>query len=121
MDVTIYHNPKCSNSRGCLARLEAEGIKPRVVEYVKTPLSAAALKTLAAELRKTAGAAWPGLREGMMRTKEPLYAELRLDTADDAALIAAMAKHPVLMNRPIVVTKKGARLCRPPERVADLI
>jgi arsenate reductase len=121
MDVTIYHNPKCSNSRGALALIEAEGLAPTVVDYVKTPLKPAALKALAAALAKTAGAAWPGLREGMMRTKEPLYAELGLARASDAALIAAMAEHPALMNRPIVVTKKGARLCRPPGRVADLL
>jgi arsenate reductase len=121
MDVTIYHNPNCSNSRGCLALLKERGLAPTVVEYVKTPLSAAALKTLAAALKKTAGAAWPGLRDGMMRTKEPLYAELGLATASDTALLAAMAKHPGLMNRPIVVTKKGTLLCRPPERVTDLL
>jgi arsenate reductase len=121
MDVTIYHNPNCSNSRGCLALLKERGLAPKVVEYVKTPLSATALKALAAALRKSAGAGWLGLRDGMMRTKEPLYAELGLAEASDAALLAAMAAHPTLMNRPIVVTKKGARLCRPPERVTDLI
>src|SRR5215469_8138515 len=100
MDVTIYHNTNCSNSRGCLALLKERGITPTVVEYVKAPLSAAALKALASALQKSAGAAWPGLREGMMRTKEPLYAELALADVSDSALIAAMARHPALMNRP---------------------
>ncbi|MBV9904244.1 MAG: arsenate reductase (glutaredoxin), partial [Alphaproteobacteria bacterium] len=120
-DIVIYHNPKCSNSRGALALLEAKGLKPKIVEYVKTPLTLAQLKDLAAQLARTAGAKWPGLRDGMMRTKEPAYAELKLDKASDAALLKAIAEHPALMNRPIVVTAKGARLCRPPELVQEIL
>jgi arsenate reductase len=114
-NVTIYHNPKCSNSRGALALLEAKGITPTVVEYLKTPLSKAELKKLAAALKATAGKAWPGLREGMLRTREPAYAELGLKDASDDALLAAVAEHPILLNRPIVTTPKGTVLARPPE------
>jgi arsenate reductase len=120
-DVTIYHNPGCSNSRGALALLRARGVEPVVVEYLKTPPTADALKALAARLAATAGAAWPGLRDGMMRTKEAAYAELGLDGADDAALFAALAALPVLLNRPIVVTPKRAVLARPPERVSAIL
>ena len=120
-DITIYHNPNCSNSRGALALLEEKGLKPKVVEYLKTPLSLAALKDLAAQLKATAGAAWPGVREGMMRTKQSAYEELGLDGANDAALLKAIAEHPILLNRPIVVTKKGAALCRPPAKVKEIL
>jgi len=122
MTVTIYHNPDCSNVRGCLALLRERGIEPVIVEYLKTPLSRAALAALADQLARTAGAAWPGLREGMMRTKEPVYAALGLAAADDAALLDALAAHPILLNRPIVKTTAGkAMLCRPPERVEALL
>ena len=120
MTVTIYHNPNCSNSRGALALLRARGIEPSIVEYLKTPLSRAELAALAQRLAETAGAAWPGLRDGMMRTKEAVYATLGLDGASDDALLDAMAAHPILMNRPIVTTAGKALLCRPPERVEAL-
>jgi arsenate reductase len=121
MTVTLYHNPNCSNSRGCLALLRERGIEPAIVEYLKTPLPREALAALAEQLAQTAGAAWPGLRDGMMRTKEAAYAELGLDGASDAALLDALAAHPILLNRPIVVTAKGVRLCRPPEGVLALL
>ncbi len=114
-NVAIYHNPKCSNSRGALVLLEEKGLKPTVVEYLKTPLSKAELKKLAAALKATAGKDWPGLRDGMLRTKEPVYAELGLKDASDDELLAAFAEHPVLLNRPIVTTPKGTVLGRPPE------
>jgi len=120
-NVTIYHNPKCSNSRGALALLESKGIKPTVVEYLKTPLSKPQLKKLAAALKATAGKDWPGLRDGMLRTKEPAYAELGLKDASDDELLAAVAEHPGLLNRPIVTTPKGAVLGRPPETVSRLL
>ena len=120
-NVTIYHNPKCSNSRGALALLEAKGIKPTVVEYLKTPLSKAELKKLAAALKTTAGKDWPGLRNGMLRTKEPVYAELGLKDASDDELLAATAAHPILLNRPIVTTPKGTVLGRPPEAVKSVL
>ncbi|HWD27822.1 MAG TPA: arsenate reductase (glutaredoxin) [Rhizomicrobium sp.] len=119
---TIYHYPDCSNSRGCLALLRARGIEPVIVEYLKKPPSRAELAALAQRLAATAGAAWPGLREGMMRPKEPVYTELGLaDARDDDALLDALAAHPVLLNRPIVTTARGARLCRPPEGVLALL
>ncbi|MEI9995797.1 MAG: arsenate reductase (glutaredoxin) [Rhizomicrobium sp.] len=127
MTVTLYHNPACSNSRGALALLTARGIAPVIVDYLETPLSREALAELANRLAATAGAAWPGLRDGMMRTKEAAYTELGLAAAGDAALLDALAAHPVLLNRPIVVVEPGggapmrAALCRPPERVLDLL
>jgi arsenate reductase len=114
-DVTIHHNPSCSNSRAALALIRERGIEPRVVDYLKTPLDADALRALVARV----GAP---VRE-LMRAKEAAYGELGLDDpalADDA-LIAAIAAHPVLLNRPIVVTPMGARLCRPPELVLELL
>lgn len=121
MTVTIHHNPNCSNSRGALALLRERGVEPVIVEYLKTPLPRDALAALAQRLADTAGADWPGLRAGMMRTRETAYAQLSLDNAGDAALLDAMAEHPILLNRPIVVTAKGAKLCRPPEGVLALL
>ena len=121
MTVTIYFNPSCSNARGALAFLRESGIEPVIVEYLKTPLTAAELAALAGKLKATAGAAWPGLRDGMLRAKEAMWSELNLDGASDTALLAAAASHPILLNRPIVVTPKGARLCRPPELVREIL
>ena len=115
MDVTIYHNPHCSNSRNTLAALRDAGLEPRVIAYLDTPPSREEL------LRMLAAA---GLRpREAMRTKESLYGELGLDGADvsDDALVDAMLAHPVLMNRPFVVTPKGVRLCRPPETVREIL
>lgn len=114
-DITIYHNPHCSNSRGALALLRERGIEPRIVEYVKDPLTAAQLRALVAQVGTP-------VRE-LMRSKEDAYQQLGLGDAQvgDDALIAAIAEHPKLLNRPIVVTPKGAALCRPPERVLDLL
>src|ERR1700753_1679912 len=120
-DVTLHHNPNCSNSRACLALLHARGIAPTIFEYLKTPLSRAELAALAQHLARTAGAAWPGLRYGMMRPEEAVYAELGLDGAGDDALLAAMAAHPILLTRPIATTAKGTKLCRPPETVLTLL
>jgi len=113
MNITIYHNPKCSNSRGCLALIREAGHEPRVIEYLKTPPSRDALEAL---VRRMGVAP----RE-LIRAKEAAYAELGLADADDAALLDAMAAHPVLINRPIVVTDNAARLCRPPDRVRVLL
>jgi arsenate reductase len=113
MAVTIYHNPQCSNSRKALELIRARGIEPVVVEYLKTPLKRDALKTLIARLGVP-------LRE-MARTKEAIYAELDLASVGEDALLDAIAAHPVLLNRPIVVTDKGARLCRPGESVLELL
>lgn len=121
MTVTLYHNPNCSNSRGALALLRERGVAPVIVEYLQTPLPRDALAALAAQLAQTAGADWPGLRAGMMRTKEAIYTQLALGGASDEALLDALAEHPILLNRPIVVTAKGAKLCRPPEGVLAIL
>jgi arsenate reductase (glutaredoxin) len=115
MSIAIYHNPKCSTSRKVLGFLREAGIEPEIVEYLKMPPSKTKLK----ELLKQMGIA----PRALLRRKEKLYAELGLDDAQlsDADLIAAMAEHPILIERPIVVTDKGAVLCRPPERVFELL
>jgi arsenate reductase (glutaredoxin) len=115
MSITIYHNPKCSTSRKVLGFLRDAGIEPEIVEYLKTPPSKTKLK----ELLKQMGIA----PRALLRRKEKLYAELGLDDAklSDADLIAAMAEHPILIERPITVTDKGAVLCRPPERVFEIL
>ncbi len=113
--VTIYHNPRCGTSRNTLAMIRASGVEPTVVEYLKTGWTKAQIKDLAA-------AAGASVRD-LLRAKEPLVAELKLDGPEvtDDALLAAMVEHPILVNRPIVVTPKGTRLCRPSEVVLDLL
>ena len=113
MRVTIYHNPKCSNSRRCLEIIREEGFEPTVVEYLQRPPNAAALEKLVGKMGVSV--------RDLVRTKEPIYGELKLAQADDTALLNAIATHPILLNRPIVTTDKGARLCRPPERVHELL
>jgi arsenate reductase len=111
--VTIYHNPRCSKSRQTLALLEARGIEPTIVRYLDEPPDAGTIRELLDEL---------GLEpRALMRTKEARYRELGLDDADDDTLIRAMADNPVLIERPIVVTGKGARLGRPPETVLEVL
>ena len=115
MRTTIYHNPRCSKSRQTLALLEERGIAPRVVDYLKTPPSAAELKTILKQL---------GLRpRDLMRKGEPLYAELGLKDRDldDDALIALMVANPLLIERPIVVSGGKAALGRPPESVLKIL
>jgi len=113
MNITIYHNPKCSNSRGCLALIREAGHEPTVVEYLVTPPSRAALAALVAKM---------GIApRDLVRAKEPVYAELGLEGASGDALLDAMAAHPILINRPIVITDKATKLCRPPELVRDLL
>lgn len=116
MRVTIYHNPKCAKSRETLKLLEARGIEPSVVEYLKTPPDKAELARLL-KLLKLAP------RE-LLRTKEPEYKQAGLDNPrlGDAAILAAMIKHPKLIERPIVVVDgKKAALGRPPENVLKLL
>ena len=113
--VTIYHNPVCSTSRKILAAIRATGIEPRIVEYLKTPPDRATLADLIASAGLTPRQA--------MRTKGALWRELGLDhpAVGGDAILDAMAANPVLIERPIVVTDKGVRLCRPPERLAEIL
>jgi arsenate reductase len=115
MDAIIYHNPACGTSRNTLAMIRHAGIEPHVIEYLKTPPSRALLQQLAVRMGLS-------LRE-LLREKGTPYAELRLDNAalTDDQLLDAMMAHPILINRPIVVSPKGVRLCRPSELVLDLL
>lgn len=115
MSVTIYHNPRCGTSRKVLEAIRARGIEPVIVEYLKTPPDAATLSRLLVAMGIPARA--------LLRRKEAAFAELGLDdpAKAEAALVAAMAAHPILIERPIVVTEKGAVLCRPAERVQELL
>lgn len=115
MQVTIYHNPRCSKSRETLALLEEKGVEPQVVKYLETPPDVATLRQLLDQLGLSA-------RE-LMRTNESLYKELGLDdpALGDDALIQAMHDNPVLIQRPIVVADGRARLGRPPEQVLDIL
>jgi arsenate reductase len=112
-DVTIYHNPGCGTSRNTLGLIRNAGIEPQIVEYLQTPPDRPTLVSLIAAMGTP-------VRE-VVRTKEALYSELGLADADDAALIDAMLAHPVLINRPIVVTTLGTKLCRPSEAVLDIL
>ena len=112
-DVTLYHNPRCGNSRGALALIREAGFEPRVVEYLQSPPDRAALLALIERMQLPV--------RDVIRSKEPLYAELGLANAGDDALVDAMLAHPVLINRPIVATPLGVRLCRPPERVLEIL
>ena len=114
MDVIIYHNPACGTSRNVLAMIRNSGIEPHIIEYLGTPLSPAKLRHLIRDEMHM-------MVRDMVRTKEPVYAEMGLDGADDDTLLCAMAAHPILMNRPVVVTDKGAKLCRPGEDVETLL
>ena len=113
--VTVFHNPACGTSRNVLAMVEAAGYRPEVVEYLKAGWDAEQLRGLFAEAGLTPREA---LREKEARAAAP---ELLEAGAGDAAILAAMAGHPVLVQRPIVKTPKGAALCRPSERVFDLL
>lgn len=111
--VTIYHNPACGTSRNTLGLIRNTGIEPEIIEYLETPPDRATLQTLIASMGTP-------VRDAV-RAKEPVYAELGLADADDEALLDAMLAHPVLINRPIVVTPLGTKLCRPSEAVLDIL
>ena len=114
-DIIIYHNPACGTSRNALAMIRNAGIEPHVVEYLKCPPSRAGLESMIAR-------AGMSVRD-LLREKGTPYAELGLDNPDmtDAELIDAMMAHPILINRPLVVSPLGVKLCRPSELVLDLI
>jgi arsenate reductase len=115
MNATIYHNPKCGTSRNTLAILRHAGIEPTVIEYLKTPPDRVTLLRLLVDAGLTP-------REAA-RQKETLFGELELNhpSVSDEAIIDAMLAHPILINRPFVVTERGTRLCRPSEVVLQII
>lgn len=113
MTVTIYHNPRCSKSRQTLEMIRAAGVEPDVVDYLKTGWTEALLNDLFAKAGISA-------REAL-RLKQAPAPELGLATADDATILSAMVAHPVLVERPIVVVGDQAAICRPPERVKELL
>ncbi|MCW2514412.1 MAG: glutaredoxin-dependent arsenate reductase [Mycobacterium sp.] len=109
----IYHNPKCSTSRKTLELLRDSGYEPTVIQYLKTPPTRAQLVELIADAGIKIRAA--------VRKREALYAELRLADASDDELLDAMAEHPILIERPFVVTGKGTRLARPIDDVREIL
>ncbi|PXW97465.1 arsenate reductase [Sphaerotilus hippei] len=113
--ITIYHNPACGTSRNTLEMIRNSGVEPVIIEYLKTPPGRDELVALIAAIGLSP-------RE-LLRSKGTLHDELQLDRPEwsDDQLIDFMVAHPILMNRPIVVTPLGARLCRPSERVLDLL
>lgn len=115
MTATIYHNPRCGTSRKVLGMLTDAGIAPKIVEYLKTPPDRDQLTVLLRAMDMSPRA--------LLRRKEPVYAELELDdpAKTDDQLIDAIVAHPILMERPIVVTAKGTVLCRPAEKVLGVI
>lgn len=115
MTVTIYHNPRCSKSRATLALLEEKGITPKIVLYLEEPPTKKKLKEII-------GALGIAPRE-LLRSSEAAYKELKLSdkSLSDSALIEAMVSHPKLIERPIVITDKGARIGRPPETVLEVL
>jgi arsenate reductase len=114
-DIIIYHNPACGTSRNTLALIRNSGVEPHVIEYLKTPPSRALLVEMIGRAGMTPRA--------LLRQKDTPYAELGLDNASltDDALVDAMMEHPILINRPLVVTPLGVKLCRPSETVLDIL
>lgn len=114
-DIVIYHNPLCGTSRNALAMIRNAGIEPHIVEYLKSPPS----RALLVELIERAGIT----PRALLREKGTPYAELGLgdETLTDEAMVDAMMEHPILINRPLVVSPLGVKLCRPSEKVLDLL
>ena len=114
MSAVVWHNPKCATSRKVVEMIRRRGIEPVLIDYVKTPPSRAEIKAALKAM---------GLRpRELLRRRGTPYEALGLDAArSDTDLIAAMAEHPLLIERPVVRTAKGTRLCRPPERVAEIL
>ncbi len=113
MDVTIYYNPDCGTSRNALGLIREAGIEPTIIEYLQTPPDRDTLVALIEQMQVPV--------RDVVRQKESLYAALALQEASDEALLDAMLAHPVLINRPIVVTPRGVKLCRPSDSVLDLL
>ncbi|MBV7536321.1 arsenate reductase (glutaredoxin) [Duganella sp. sic0402] len=115
MSITIYHNTACGTSRKTLEAIRAAGVEPQIIDYLKNPPSRAELKAMIAKAGITVRQA--------MRNKGELYTELGLadSTLSDEALLDAMMAHPILIERPFVITAKGVRLCRPSELVQEIL
>ena len=115
MDITIFHNPGCGTSRNTLQYLRDQGLAPTVIEYLKTPPDRATLQSLLRKMNMKPG--------GLLRRKGEVYESLKLDApgVTDEQILDAMAANPILIERPIVVTPNGAKLCRPWETVKDLV
>lgn len=113
--VTIYHNPGCGTSRNTLALIRASGFEPRVIEYLKMPPDRDTLRSLIARTGEPA--------RNLLRVKEATWEEMGLDAAELTTdeVVDLMLAHPILMNRPLVVTARGVKLCRPPELVLALL
>jgi len=115
MSVTIWHNPKCSTSRKVLDAIRAHGVEPKIVLYAQTPPSEHEIKAVLKDAKLKP--------RDLLRRKGTPYEELKLDNPrlTDAELVALMHKHPLLIERPVVITDKGTRLCRPPERIDEIL
>lgn len=113
--VTIYHNPACGTSRNTLALLKYVGLEPEVILYLETPPTKKELQRLIADMHLSA--------RDLLRTNVPPYLELGLDRegVSDDEILSAMLSEPILINRPIVITSKGTRLCRPSEKVLEIL
>jgi len=114
-DITIYHNPKCGTSRNTLALIRNSGEEPKIIEYLETPPTRETLVALIEQMGQPV--------RNIMRQKESIYSELDLNNSSwtDEALIDQMMLHPILINRPIVITPLGTKLCRPSEEVLDIL
>ncbi|WP_311791177.1 MULTISPECIES: arsenate reductase (glutaredoxin) [Pantoea] len=112
--VTLYHNPRCSKSRETLALLEAQGVEPEIVRYLETPPDRETLQILLQKLGLSSA-------RQLMRTKDELYKTLQLENASESALLDALASHPALLERPVVVNGDRARIGRPPEAVLAIL
>ena len=114
-NITIYHNPACGTSRNVLALIRNSGVEPTIIEYLKTPPGRDALVALIAQMNVSV--------RDVLRQKDTPYDALQLGnpTLSDDAMVDAMVAHPILMNRPIVITELGVRLCRPSEVVLDIL
>lgn len=114
-DITIYHNPSCGTSRNTLGLIRHAGFEPKIIEYLRTPPSRQELEALIAAMGISV--------RGLLRQKGTPYAELKLDDPkwSDAQLLDFMLQHPILINRPIVVTPLGTKLCRPSDAVLEML